>query len=71
MRFIYTTVKETVSTSVRCREGGGEGSGLEPGEDGNGKGKSHVKLYLDHDSGSLENHPLASSSSSSLKAQLL
>lgn len=37
----------------------------------NGKGKSHVKLYLDHDSGSLENHPLASSSSSSLKAQLL
>lgn len=37
----------------------------------NGKGKSHVKLYLDHDTGRLEKRPLASSSSSSLRAQLL
>lgn len=70
MRFIYTTVKETVSTCVCKGEEAEKGGGLAAG-DGNGKwqrAKSHVKLYLDHDSCRLENPPLVSLS---LRAQLL
>lgn len=66
MRFIYTTVKETVSTRG-WTESERRGGGVET-EMVNGKGKSHVKLYLDHDFCRLANLPLASSS---LWAQLL